>query len=67
MSQQSRFHVEAKGIKLHFLQYGSHGPQLLLIPGITSPAITWAFVGERLARHARITMLDNRGRGCQAS
>ena len=63
MSQQSRFYVEVKGIKLHFLQYGSYGPQLLLIPGITSPAITWGFVGERLARHAMITILDNRGRG----
>jgi N-formylmaleamate deformylase len=63
MSQQSRFYVEAKGIKLHFLQFGVSGPQLLLLPGITSPAITWGFVGERLAHHARITILDNRGRG----
>jgi N-formylmaleamate deformylase len=63
MSQQSRFYIAAKGIKLHFLQYGTTGPQVLLIPGITSPAITWGFVGERLARSARITILDNRGRG----
>src|SRR5262249_30913622 len=63
MWQQSRFYVEAKGIKLHFLQYGESGPQVLLIPGITSPAITWGFVGGRLGRHARITILDNRGRG----
>jgi hypothetical protein len=34
MSQQSRFYVEAKGIKLHFLQYGASGPQVLLLPGI---------------------------------
>ena len=63
MGQQSRFYVEAKGIKLHFLQYGASRPQVLLIPGITSPAITWGSVGDRLGRHARITILDNRGRG----
>ena len=63
MSHQSRFYVQSNGIKLHFLQYGASGPQVLLLPGITSPAITWGFVGERLGRHARITILDNRGRG----
>ena len=36
---------------------------MLLLPGITSPAITWGFVGERLAGHTRVTILDNRGRG----
>src|SRR5262245_9006301 len=60
---QSRFYVEVKGIKLHFIEYGTSGPRLLLIPGITSPAITWAFVGERLAHFARVTIIDNRGRG----
>ena len=63
MSQQSRFYAEVKGIKLHFIQYGASGPQVLLIPGITSPAITWGFVGEALARFARVTIVDNRGRG----
>jgi N-formylmaleamate deformylase len=63
MSQQSRFYVEAKGIKLHFLQYGAVGPQVLLLPGITSPAITWGIVGEQLGGQARVTILDNRGRG----
>jgi N-formylmaleamate deformylase len=63
MSKQNRFYVEVKGVKLHFLQYGASGPQVLLIPGIISPAITWGFVGERLARNARITIIDNRGRG----
>lgn len=63
MSQQSRFYVEAKGIKLHFIEYGTSGPKVLLLPGITSPAITWGFVGERIGRFARVTILDNRGRG----
>ena len=63
MSQQSRFYVEVKGIKLHFIQHGASGPKLLLIPGITSPAITWGFVGDQLGRFAQVTILDNRGRG----
>jgi pimeloyl-ACP methyl ester carboxylesterase len=63
MSHQSRFYVQSNGIKLRFLQYGASGPRVLLLPGITSPAITWGFVGERLDRHARVTILDNRGRG----
>lgn len=63
MSHQSRFYVESNGIKLHFLQYGTSGPPVLLLPGITSPAITWGFVGERLGAYARVTILDNRGRG----
>jgi hypothetical protein len=63
MSKQNRFYVEVKDIKLHFLQYGASGPQVLLIPGIIGPAITWGFVCERLARNTRITIIDNRGRG----
>lgn len=63
MSHQSRFYVESNGIKLHILQYGASGPQVLLLAGITSPAITWGFVGERLGGQARVTILDNRGRG----
>jgi N-formylmaleamate deformylase len=35
----------------------------LLIPGITSPAITWGFVAERLAARFDVHVLDVRGRG----
>ena len=40
-------HVRANGIRQHYLRYGGKGAPLVLIPGITSPAITWGFVGER--------------------
>ena len=63
MVQQDRFYADVHGIRLHFLQYGEAGPQVLLLPGITSPAITWGFVAERIAAHARVTVLDSRGRG----
>lgn len=63
MSDQKRFYVTWRGIKLHVLEFGSSGPKVLLIPGITSPAVTWAFVARRLAEKARIIVLDTRGRG----
>ena len=62
-TNQQRFYVRANGIKLHYLEFGGDGPPLLVIPGITSPAMIWAFVGERLAETHRVYILDNRGRG----
>jgi N-formylmaleamate deformylase len=56
-------HVHANGIRQHYLRYGGTGVPLILIPGITSPAITWGFVGERYARHFDTYILDVRGRG----
>lgn len=55
--------VSANGIRQHYLRYGGKGPALLLIPGITSPAITWGFVAERLGQHFDTYVLDVRGRG----
>jgi N-formylmaleamate deformylase len=57
------YHVRANGVRLHLLRFGGRGPRLLLLPGITSPAITWGFVAERLARHFDVHVLDFRGRG----
>ncbi|MFP1677912.1 alpha/beta fold hydrolase [Alloalcanivorax sp. C16-2] len=59
--------IHANGIRQHFLRYGGQGPALLLIPGITSPAITWEFVAERLGRHFDTWVLDVRGRGLSES
>ncbi len=57
------YNVNANGVRLHLLRYGCEGPRLVLLPGITSPAITWGFVAERLARHFDVHVLDFRGRG----
>jgi N-formylmaleamate deformylase len=43
--------VSANGIRQHYLRYGGKGHALILVPGITSPAITWGFVAERLGRY----------------
>lgn len=61
------YNVHANGIRQHLLHYAGPGPQLLLIPGITSPAITWGFVGERLAERFDVHILDVRGRGLSES
>jgi N-formylmaleamate deformylase len=55
--------VEVGGLRLHHLEYGDGEPAIVVLPGITSPAITWEFVAERLADEARIVIPDIRGRG----
>lgn len=59
--------VQANGIRQHYLRYGGQGPALILVPGITSPAITWGFVAERLGRDFDTYVLDVRGRGLSSS
>lgn len=57
------YNVHANGIRHHLIRYEGQGPKLLLIPGITSPAITWGFVAERLTESFDVHVLDVRGRG----
>lgn len=57
------YNVHANGIRHHLIRHAGPGPQMLLIPGITSPAITWGFVAERLAERFDVHVLDVRGRG----
>lgn len=61
--------VHANGIRQHYLRYGgTEGARagrdaVVIVPGITSPAVTWGFVGERVGRHFDTYVLDVRGRG----
>ena len=65
--------VFANGIRQHYLRYGRPGSgqeqrdAVILVPGITSPAITWGFVGERFGQHYDTYILDVRGRGLSAA
>lgn len=63
--------LSANGIRQHYLRYGpaeNHAaPALLLIPGITSPAITWGFVAEVFGQYFDTYVLDARGRGLSSS
>lgn len=62
-SQVRGYNVHANGIRQHLIHYPGPGPQMLLIPGITSPAITWGFIAERLSERFDVHLLDVRGRG----
>lgn len=55
-------YVDADGVRLHLLDYGGAGRPLLVVPGITSPAVTWDFAIPRVA-DVRALVLDVRGRG----
>ena len=61
--------VHANGIRQHYLRYGgAEGARarrgaVIIVPGITSPAITWGFVGERFGQQFDTYVLDIRGRG----
>ena len=56
-------HLTVGDVRIHYIEHVSDGPPLVLVPGITSPAITWQFVGDALADFAHVYTLDNRGRG----
>ena len=61
--------VHANGIRQHYLRYGgSDGMRagrdaVVILPGITSPAVTWGFIGERFGRVFDTYIVDIRGRG----
>ncbi|WP_322061109.1 alpha/beta hydrolase [Paraburkholderia sp. J63] len=61
--------VHANGIRQHYLRYGgalgerAARPAIIVIPGITSPAITWGFVGEVFGETFDTYVIDVRGRG----
>lgn len=58
------YNVHANGIRHHLVRHGASGrPAMLLVPGITSPAVTWDFVASRLADAYEVHVLDVRGRG----
>ncbi|KAB2345101.1 alpha/beta fold hydrolase [Actinomadura rudentiformis] len=59
---QSRW-TTSNGLRLHALDYGGPGTPLVIIPGITSPAIALDFVARELTDLVRPIVLDVRGRG----
>lgn len=65
--------VHANGIRQHYLRYGGSADgratrdAVIIVPGITSPAITWGFVGERFGRSFDTYILDVRGRGLSSA
>ncbi|WP_423194723.1 alpha/beta fold hydrolase [Cupriavidus sp. H18C2] len=65
--------VHANGIRQHYLRYGGSGDgrdardAVIIVPGITSPAITWGFVGAQFGTRFDTYVLDVRGRGLSSA
>jgi len=55
--------VRSGDVRLHLLDYGGEGVPLVVLPGITSPAISMDFVARGLTDLVRPIVLDARGRG----
>jgi N-formylmaleamate deformylase len=56
--------VEANGLRHRVLQFGERGAHdLLLLPGITMPALGVAFLAHALTDRFRVSVPDLRGRG----
>jgi N-formylmaleamate deformylase len=53
--------------RLHLLDYGGDGVPLVILPGITSPAICMDFVARELTDLVRPVVVDVRGRGLSDS
>ena len=59
--------VRNGAVRLHALDYGGDRVPLMVLPGITSPAITMDFVARELTDLVRPVVLDVRGRGLSDS
>lgn len=55
--------VNTGTLRLHVLDYGGEGVPLVVLPGITSPAVTMDFIARELTDLVRPVVLDIRGRG----
>jgi N-formylmaleamate deformylase len=62
LAAESRF-VDAGELRLHVLDYGGDGVPAIVLPGITSPAITQDFFVRELLPDLRPIVVDLRGRG----
>ncbi|MDX3905147.1 MAG: alpha/beta hydrolase [Pigmentiphaga sp.] len=56
-------HVRANGIRQHYLRFPGPGRDIVIVPGIVSPAALWQHVGEFLQAGFDVRILDVRGRG----
>lgn len=59
--------VRSGPLRLHVLDYGGDRSPLLLIPGITMPAVGMDFVARELSGTHRVLVADVRGRGLSDS
>jgi len=51
------------GLRLHYVDWGGHGPPLLLLHGLQDCARMWDFFAPKMTPHCRVLGLDHRGHG----
>lgn len=56
-------HVRANGIRQHYIRFGGKGLPLVVVPGITMPAATFAEFADDLGQFFDVYVPDARGRG----
>jgi N-formylmaleamate deformylase len=59
----TRMQLEVNGLRLSLLQFRGAGPDIVLIPGITTTANGFEFLARRLRDDYTVHVLDIRGRG----
>lgn len=55
--------VQGSGVRLHYLDFGGHGPPVLLLAGMSNTAWIYSEFGSDLARRHRVWALTRRGHG----
>jgi N-formylmaleamate deformylase len=55
--------TSSNDLRIHAFDYGGEGIPILLLPGITSPAIALDFIARKLVDLGRVIVVDLRGRG----
>src|SRR5687767_554152 len=58
-----RFDVPVAGGDLRVARWGSEGPAILVLHGITASHMSWPYVARELSDEARFIAPDLRGRG----
>lgn len=56
-------YFQSDGARLHYLQWGTTGEMIILLPGYSLTAHVFATIGTRLASHNRVVALTPRGFG----
>ncbi len=62
-NHKSGFISVARGVQLHYLDYGGSGPPVLLIPGLGNTAHAWDDFGPRLTDRFHVYAITRRGFG----
>ena len=57
------FFTAADGCRIHYETFGSHGPRLILIPGLGGDGRFWSRVVRLLEADHRVIVADHRGAG----